>query len=41
MATGRRAFSGPSRASLIAAILDSEPPPVSSLQPTAPRRSTT
>ncbi len=37
MATGRRAFEGKSRASLIAAILEREPPPVSTLQPlTAP-----
>jgi Tol biopolymer transport system component len=36
MATGRRAFSGRSRASLIASILASEPPPVSSVQPLAP-----
>ncbi len=33
MATGRRAFEGKSRASLIAAILERDPPPVSSLQP--------
>jgi serine/threonine-protein kinase len=36
MATGRRAFNGKSRASLIAAILGSEPPPVSSVQPLIP-----
>jgi Tol biopolymer transport system component/predicted Ser/Thr protein kinase len=36
MVTGRRAFDGESRASLIAAILDREPPPVSSLQPLSP-----
>jgi len=33
MATGRRAFEGKSRASLIAAILERDPPPVSTLQP--------
>jgi serine/threonine-protein kinase len=36
MATGRRAFTGKSQASLIAAILASEPPPISTLQPLAP-----
>jgi Tol biopolymer transport system component len=36
MATGRRAFEGQSRTSLVAAILTSQPPPVSSLQPVAP-----
>jgi len=36
MATGRKAFSGTSQASLISAILTSEPPPVSSLQPMSP-----
>jgi Tol biopolymer transport system component len=37
MATGKAAFSGKSRASLIAAILTSEPPPITQLQPlTAP-----
>jgi eukaryotic-like serine/threonine-protein kinase len=36
MVTGRKAFEGQSQASLIAAILDSEPPPVSFLQPVAP-----
>jgi len=36
MATGRRAFEGKSRASVIAAILTTEPPPVSSMQPMAP-----
>ncbi len=36
MATGRRAFSGKSQASLIAAILSAEPAPLSSLQPLAP-----
>jgi serine/threonine protein kinase len=37
MATGKRAFEGKSRASLIASILDREPPPISSVQPIAPR----
>ena len=36
MATGKRAFEGKSQASLIAAILDREPPPMSSLQPMTP-----
>jgi hypothetical protein len=36
MATGRRAFSGKTKTSLIAAIVSSEPPPISSLQPTSP-----
>jgi Tol biopolymer transport system component len=36
MATGKRAFTGKSQASLIAAILSAEPPPLSSLQPLAP-----
>ncbi len=36
MLTGRRAFDGPSRASLIGAILKDQPPPVSKLQPLAP-----
>jgi len=36
MATGRRAFSGESRASLTAEILRAEPPPIASLQPSAP-----
>src|SRR5207244_2571093 len=36
MATGRRAFEGKSQASLIAAILEREPPPISTLQPIAP-----
>jgi serine/threonine protein kinase len=36
MATGRRAFSGQSQASLIAAILSADPPPLSSIQPLAP-----
>ena len=36
MATGRRAFEGKSQVSLIAAILEHEPPPVSALQAIAP-----
>ena len=36
MATGRKAFQGKSQASLIAAILASEPPPLATLQPLAP-----
>src|SRR5437879_8053693 len=36
MATGKPAFSGKSRASLIAAILTTEPPPMESLQPMTP-----
>ena len=36
MATGRRAFVGKSRASLIAAILSSEPPPLATHQPLTP-----
>src|SRR5204863_7676902 len=36
MATGRKAFSGMSQASLIAAILEREPPPVSAVQPLTP-----
>jgi eukaryotic-like serine/threonine-protein kinase len=36
MATGQRAFKGTSQASLIAAILASEPPPISRLQPLTP-----
>jgi eukaryotic-like serine/threonine-protein kinase len=36
MATGKRAFSGSSRISLITAILRDEPPPVSSIQPMTP-----
>jgi len=36
MTTGRKAFEGKTQASLIAAILSSEPPPISSLQPLAP-----
>src|ERR1700674_4654850 len=36
MATGRRAFQGTSRASVIAEVLTKDPPPISSLQPMAP-----
>jgi eukaryotic-like serine/threonine-protein kinase len=36
MATGRKAFEGKSQASLIAKILETEPPPISSLQPMTP-----
>ncbi len=36
MATGKRAFSGKSQASVVAAILASDPPPISSLQPMSP-----
>jgi serine/threonine protein kinase/Tol biopolymer transport system component len=36
MITGKPAFSGKSRASLIAAILTTEPPPITQLQPIAP-----
>jgi Tol biopolymer transport system component/tRNA A-37 threonylcarbamoyl transferase component Bud32 len=36
MATGRKAFSGSSQASLISAIMSSEPPAISSLQPMTP-----
>ncbi|MBZ5499161.1 MAG: serine/threonine-protein kinase [Acidobacteriia bacterium] len=36
MVTGKRAFEGKSQASLIAAILEHDPAPVMSLQPTAP-----
>jgi len=36
MASGRRAFEGGSQASLIAAILEREPPPLSTLQPLSP-----
>jgi Tol biopolymer transport system component len=36
MATGRRAFEGKSQASLITAIMGSEPPPVSQVAPLAP-----
>jgi serine/threonine protein kinase len=36
MVTGRRAFEGQTQVSLIAAIVDHDPPPVSSLQPVSP-----
>ncbi len=36
MATGRKAFTGKSQASLIAAILSSEPAPISTIQPMSP-----
>jgi serine/threonine protein kinase len=36
MATGKRAFEGKTTASVIAAILEREPPPVSSIQPESP-----
>ena len=36
MATGRKAFAGDSKASLTAAILTSEPPPITKIQPMTP-----
>jgi eukaryotic-like serine/threonine-protein kinase len=36
MATGRKAFAGKTQATLIAAIMSSEPPPISTLQPLSP-----
>ncbi|MEE9229085.1 MAG: serine/threonine-protein kinase, partial [Acidobacteriota bacterium] len=36
MVTGKRAFEGKSQASLIAAIMSADPPPVSTLQPMSP-----
>jgi Tol biopolymer transport system component len=36
MVTGRRAFEGASRASVVAAVLDRHPPPPSSMQPLTP-----
>jgi serine/threonine protein kinase/Tol biopolymer transport system component len=36
MATGKRAFEGKSQTSVIAAILEREPPPISQLQPASP-----
>ena len=36
MATGRKAFSGSTQASLISAILRDDPPPISQVQPTSP-----
>jgi Tol biopolymer transport system component len=37
MATGKRAFTGRSQVSLIGAILNANPPPISSLQPLTPK----
>jgi len=37
MATGKKAFEGQSQASLIGAIMNSEPPPMSELQPMTPQ----
>ena len=37
MATGKKAFSGSSQASLISAIMKDEPPPVSAIQPVSPQ----
>jgi serine/threonine protein kinase len=37
MATGQKAFSGASQASLISAIMQSDPPSISSVQPVAPQ----
>src|SRR5271155_5424056 len=36
MATGKRAFTGKTQASIVAAILASEPPPISAVQPMSP-----
>ena len=36
MVTGRKAFEGKSQASLIAAIMSADPPPIATLQPVAP-----
>jgi Tol biopolymer transport system component/tRNA A-37 threonylcarbamoyl transferase component Bud32 len=36
MATGKRAFTGKSQASIVAAILASDPPPISAVQPMSP-----
>src|SRR2546426_7811142 len=36
MATGKKAFSGTSQASLISAIMQSDPPPISTIQPMTP-----
>src|SRR5713101_736630 len=36
MATGKKAFSGTSQASLISSIMGSEPPPIAALQPMTP-----
>jgi serine/threonine protein kinase/Tol biopolymer transport system component len=38
MATGKKAFEGKSQASLIAKILETDPPPISSLQPMTPQQ---
>jgi hypothetical protein len=35
MATGRKAFEGKSQASLVAAILERDPPPISNVRPLA------
>ena len=37
MVTGRKTFEGKSQASIIAAILDRDPPPISSIEPMTPR----
>src|SRR6185295_13114772 len=36
MVTGRKAFAGKTQASLIAAIMSADPPPITTLQPVAP-----
>lgn len=36
MATGKRAFTGKSQASLITAIMSSDPPPISTIEPMSP-----
>jgi serine/threonine protein kinase len=36
MATGRKAFAGASQASLVSAIMQTDPPPISSVQPMSP-----
>ena len=40
MVTGKKAFEGKSQVGLIGAILERDPAPVSTIQPTSPRRST-
>ena len=40
MATGKCAFGGKTTASVIAAVLERDPPPVSAMQPASPRHST-
>jgi hypothetical protein len=40
MATGKRAFEGKSTTSVIAAILERNPPPISAVQPMFPRAGT-